>query len=45
MGKIILEKVIRNLKLIKVVVISTIGGHGYHLTKLFSGHKPCYEGQ
>ena len=38
MTKIVLEKVAKELTL------AGIGGYGDHLTKLFGGLKPCYNG-
>ena len=45
MAEIVLEKFVKELKLVKVVVTSGIGGHGDLSTKLFGGHKPSYDGQ
>ena len=45
MTKIVLGKVVKELKLVTVVLHLGIGGHRDRLTKLFGGHKPCYDGQ
>ena len=46
MAKIAYEKVGKELKLVKVVVIHLgLGGLGDCSTKLFGGHKLCYDGQ
>ena len=45
MAKIVLEKVVKELKLVKAFVTIGIGGRGDRSTKLFGGHKPCYVGQ
>ena len=47
MTKLFLEKVVKELKLVRVVVRSRywLGGHGDSWTKLFGGHKPCYDGR
>ena len=43
--KIVLQEVVTELKLVKVVVTSRYYGHGDLSAKLYSGHKPCYNGQ
>ena len=45
MAKIALEKVVKKLKLVKVVVTFRFGGHGDRSTKLLGGHKACYDSQ
>ena len=45
MAKTVLEEVVKELKLVKVIVTSSIGGHGDQSTKLFGSQKPFYEGQ
>ena len=45
MAKITLKKVVKELKLVKVVVTSRYCGHGDHSMRLFSSYKPCYDGQ
>ena len=45
MAKIVLEKVVKELKLVKLLLYVDIGSHGDHSTKLFDGRKPCYSGQ
>ena len=43
--KIVLEKVVKELKLVQVLVYLGVGGHGDRLMKLFGSCKTCYDGQ
>ena len=45
MAKIVLEKVVKELKLIKLLLHLRIGGRGYPSTKLLCRRKSCYHGQ
>ena len=45
MAKIYLEKVAKEVKLVKLLLHLGIGGRGNHSTKLFGGRKPSYGGQ
>ena len=45
MAKTVWEKVVKELKLVKVVVPFRYRSHGDRSMKLFGGHKPCYNGQ
>ena len=42
--KIVLEKVMKELRLLKVIHLG-IDGHGDYSMKIFGGRKPCYDGQ
>ena len=44
MTKIPLEKIVKELNSVKIVVTSRYWRSFDHLMKLFSGHKPCYNG-
>ena len=45
MANTVWEKVVKELKLVKVVVPFRYRSHGDRSMKLFGGHKPCYNGQ
>ena len=45
MINIFLEKVAKELKLVKKLLHLGIGGHNDRLTKLFGGDKRCHDGQ
>ena len=45
MASIVLEKVVKELRLVKIVITLCCCGYGDRSVKLFSGHKPCYNSQ